>query len=220
MLIVRIEDGSVGYGDERTILSGIDLDIRAGEKVAVIGESGSGQSTLLNYIYGNCKSTAALVPQLLGLADNLSVFHNIYMGQLDTRPFFANVRNLVRPTKQRLSEIDEILERLELQDKTFARPTTLSGGQRQRIAIGRALYRGTDILIADEPCSALDDRQSDRVLDMLISSYETAIIALHDVAAARQIADRVIGLKDGKIHFDAPPGDLSDRDIAALYPNT
>ncbi len=219
MLIARFQDGAIGYGTNHPVLSGLNLEIRSGEKIAIIGESGAGKSTFLHHLYKKSASRAALIPQTLGLADNLSVFHNIYMGRLDDHSFLSNLRNLISPAKRRVSEIRSTLEHLELEDKTFARPTRLSGGQRQRVAIGRALYRGADVLVADEPCSALDDRQSARVMTLLTSSSDTCIMALHDVSAARHFADRVIGLKDGKVHFDAPPGDLSDRDIQALYPN-
>jgi len=215
--VIRLEDRSIGYGEDRPILSGLNLEIFPGEKIAIIGESGAGKSTLLNHIYNDSQNHAVLIPQLLGLADNLSIFHNVYMGLLDTQPFLSNLRNLVQPARPQVAAVRALLEELELEDKIFQRPTQLSGGQRQRVAIGRALYRGADVLIADEPCSALDERQAERMLSLLVASCKTCIMALHDVAAACRYVDRVIGLKDGKVEFDAPPGDLSDRDLAALY---
>lgn len=93
----------------------------------------------------------------------------------------------------------------------------LSGGQKQRTAIARALFRGGDILLGDEPISAIDEKQSAVVLDTIRRRFSTVLLALHDVDLARAYCSRIIGLRGGRIVIDKPSGKIERGEIEALY---
>lgn len=198
-------------------LSGINLSVTRGEKLALIGRSGAGKSTLLRLIHEKYAACAALVPQDEGLVETLSVFHNVYMGQLDRRAAWYNLINLVRPFSDRVSEVQSILDKLSLSEKCFEPVALLSGGQRQRTAVARSLYQGGELLLADEPVSAVDEQQAERILRLLSEHFSTMIIALHDTQLALSCCDRIIGLKAGKIVLDRAASQLSVDELAQLY---
>ena len=216
MSLISLNRETLDY-DGKAILKDVSLSVEAGETLVLIGESGVGKSTLLAHLYRLCAPTASLVPQELGLADQLSVFHNVYMGRLNTRSLWTNLRNLIWPAAPFLSEVRAVLKDLDIEDKLRVRPTELSGGQRQRVAVARAIYSQADIVIADEPVSAMDMTLGADVLRLLTARHETSILALHDVDAALAIADRLIGLKDGTIAFDKAPNAISAGEIKDLY---
>lgn len=216
MTLVALNRETIGYNGE-AVLRDVSFAVEPGETIVFVGESGAGKSTLLAHLYRLLENEAALIPQELGLADNLSVFHNVYMGRLDQHGFWTNLRNLVWPVAPYLNEVRTILRDLSLEDKITERPTALSGGQRQRVAVGRALYKGAPVVVADEPVSALDETMSREVLQLLVSRHETVLLALHDVEAALAVADRLIGLKDGAIVFDKAPQQICRAELQALY---
>lgn len=207
---------SISY-DDLLAIDSITLEIEKGEKVALLGKSGSGKSTLLKRMYELQKTSCSYIPQELGLVDNLSVFHNVYISQLDSNSFFYNIRNLIKPIKNEVDNISNVLNKLLLDDKIFIKSKNLSGGQKQRVAIARALYGQNEILLADEPISALDEYLSRKVVNLLKNSYETVICTLHDVELAVENFDRVIGLKDGKLLLDKRCEDLTQEDREELY---
>ena len=198
-------------------LHDINLTIQSGEKIALIGRSGSGKSTLLRLIYESLPEKTALVPQDEGLVETLSVFHNVYMGRLNAHSSFYNLINLIRPFKARVAEVDAILERVQLQDKCSDLVKQLSGGQRQRTAVARSLYQGGELLLADEPVSAVDELQAGRLLHILSTEFSTLIVALHDTQLALAHCTRVIGLDGGRVVLDEPSNNLSATDLTRLY---
>jgi len=198
-------------------LHDINLTIQSGEKIALIGRSGSGKSTLLRLIYETLPEKTALVPQDEGLVETLSVFHNVYMGRLNAHSSLYNLINLIRPFKARVAEVDAILERVQLQDKCSDLVKQLSGGQRQRTAVARSLYQGGELLLADEPVSAVDELQAGRLLHILSTEFSTLIVALHDTQLALAHCTRVIGLDGGRVVLDEPSNNLSATDLARLY---
>jgi phosphonate transport system ATP-binding protein len=207
---------SISYDDFKAIDS-ISCEIKKGERVALLGKSGSGKSTLLKRMYELRKESCSYIPQELGLVNNLSVFHNVYISKLDENSLFYNIRNLIKPEKKEVDNISNILNDLLFDDKIFIKSLNLSGGQKQRVAIARALYNQKDILLADEPISALDEFLSKKVLNIFLDSYETIICTLHNVDLAIEHFDRIIGLKDGKILLDKASKDLTSADRKALY---
>ena len=213
---IRLAEARAGYGGP-TVLSGIDLTIRPGERVALLGRSGAGKSTLLGLIHAQVRAEAALVPQAAALVRTLSVFHNVYMGRLDRHSTWHNLRTLVRPARADRDAVRRVLERVDLGDKLTARAGELSGGQQQRLSVARALYNGRPILIGDEPVSALDRAQGRTVLAALAATHETLILALHDVALALAVSDRIVVLEGGRIVLDAPARTLDAATLAALY---
>jgi len=95
--------------------------------------------------------------------------------------------------------------------------STLSGGQQQRVAVGRAVYRGSDVILADEPVSAIDPHQAGAVLELIKSRSRTAVLAMHDVQLALQHFPRIVGLRDGRIFFDKASADVDEKTLTELY---
>lgn len=199
------------------VLNSINLSIQKGEKVALLGKSGSGKSTLLKRLHELNSSNVSYIPQELGLVNTLSSFHNVYISRLDKKSTFYNLLNLVKPFKTEVSSIKEILKQLHLEDKLFEKSQNLSGGQKQRVAIARSIYSNKNILLADEPISALDEFVTQKVLKTIHNSFETIVCALHNVEIALTHFDRIIGIKDGKIILDKECKDISQEDTKKLY---
>lgn len=211
-----LQNETVSYGDFE-VLSSINIEIDKGEKVALLGKSGSGKSTLLKTLYEYKANDSAYIPQELGLVNNLSLFHNVYIAKLDTNSTFYNIRNLLKPAKIEVENIRAILSKLLLEEKLFEKISDLSGGQKQRASVARVLYSDKTILLADEPISALDEFLANKVLNILNNKFETVICAIHNVELAVENFDRVIGLKDGKVIVDKQCCELNDEDREKLY---
>ncbi len=215
-MIFQIIDEDLGYNGH-TVLHGVSLTVSSGERVALVGESGAGKSTLLSVLQSRVNGNAALIPQDPGLVRALSVFHNVYMGSLHRHAAAYNLMNLVWAQRREVERIRPILQRLGIADKIFERAGELSGGQQQRTAICRALLQGGDAVLADEPVSAVDNHQSRVILDALMESFETAVLAMHDVDLALEYSTRIIGIKDGAIALDEAAGELKRHDLDFLY---
>ena len=203
--------------DGRAILHDIDLKVVAGERLAVIGRSGAGKSTLLNLIFQQTQADVALIPQGHALVNTLSVFHNVYAARLRQHSALYNTANLFWPRRKEVDKIKPLLEELGLEEKLFERAGQLSGGQQQRTAVARALHQNAEIALADEPVSAVDQRQAHVVLKAINSRYTTTVLAMHDIELALQYADRIVGLRDGTITLDTPASRLEASALNALY---
>lgn len=214
--LFKLENVNVSYTRSQA-LNDISLNIHEGETVALIGPSGAGKTTLLNKLYGMQARHCAFVHQQYALVPQLSVFHNIYIGQLDRRPTWYNLINLIKPRQQILDEIHPIVDTLGLRDKLFAKVETLSGGQQQRVAVGRAMYHGGRVLLADEPVSSIDARQGEAVLRLIVNAGKTVVMALHSVGFALRFGQRIVGLCAGRIKFDLPTGQVTPQHIDTLY---
>jgi len=199
------------------VLTDINLSISAGEKVALLGKSGAGKSTLLNMLYQQQRDKCALVPQNIALVEALSVFHNVYMGRLNKHRTFYNLLNLLWPQTDTVVAITKLIQPLGLDELLFNCTGELSGGQKQRVAIARALYQDNQILLGDEPISALDTRQAREIMQLMHERHNTVVLAMHDVEMALCFADRVIGLKNGCIALDQNASELSVDDLVFLY---
>ena len=213
---IVLENAAASYGGH-PVLSGIDLTVRAGERVALMGRSGAGKSTLIGLIQAQAPERVALVPQAAALVRTLSVFHNVYMGRLDRRSTVHNLRTLVSPAKADIAAVERILDRVGLAEKLWAKAGALSGGQQQRVSVARALYNGRPILVGDEPVSALDRQQGARILTEMAQSHETLILALHDVTLALAHTDRIVVLEAGRIALDAPAQSLDPARLSPYY---
>jgi phosphonate transport system ATP-binding protein len=213
---IELRAASAGYPG-RAVLRDIDLVIRAGERVAIMGRSGAGKTTLLNLLHQRAADRVALIPQAAALVKPLSVFHNVYMGRLDRCSTWHNLRTLAWPARRDIDEVARVLGLVDLSDKMFAKAGELSGGQQQRASVARALYNGRPILIGDEPVSALDRLQGAVVLARLCERHETAVFALHDIPLALSQMDRIVVLDEGRIALDAPARDLTAVDLVPYY---
>ncbi|MDO5835448.1 MAG: ABC transporter ATP-binding protein [Methanobacterium sp.] len=215
--IVEIKNLKKSYDDGGIkALNGINLKIRKGEFVSIIGPSGSGKSTLLNMIgaldtadegsiqvAGNDLSLKkdlstfrsqkmGFIFQLHNLIPNLSALENV------TIPMYGNGYQSKEMTKRAL----KLLEYVKLKDKAARKPTELSGGERQRVAIARALANSPSIILADEPTGSLDSKNGQMILQRLKELHEqenvTLIMVTHDMKVAA-MAQRTIKVLDGEI---------------------
>ncbi|POX53020.1 amino acid ABC transporter ATP-binding protein [Streptomyces sp. Ru72] len=227
------------YG-EVEVLRGVDLDVAAGETVCVIGRSGSGKSTLLkcmnllepptageirlggDLITGPgvdvdaVRTRVGMVFQHFNLFPHLSVLHNVTVALRKVRGMGRQEADTVAMTQ---------LERLGLAGLAHARPSRLSGGQQQRVAIARALAMEPEVMLFDEATSALDPELVKDVLDvmrLLAESGMTMIAVTHEIGFAREVADRLIFMDEGRIAESGParrtlehPGTARLRDFLA-----
>lgn len=214
--LIALDGANVGYGD-KIVLADVRLAIAQGEHVALLGRSGVGKSTLLNTLYDAIAEKAALIPQAAALVPQLSAFHNVYMGRLDRHSSLRNLRELLWPAQATLAEVEAVLAKVGLADASRQKAGALSGGQAQRVSVARALYNGRAVVLGDEPVSALDRHQGARVLETLLATCTTSVLALHDVGLALRFATRIVALKGGRIALDAPAVDLSEADLAPFY---
>jgi phosphonate transport system ATP-binding protein len=214
--LLQLADEKAGYRGA-TVLSDVTLRIGEGERIALVGESGAGKSTLLRLIYDRCRDRAALVPQDLGLVQSLTVFHNVYIGRLHRHSVWRNLRNLLHPAPADVDSVRPVVSELRLEDKLFTSISELSGGQQQRTAVGRALFNPGDLLIADEPVSSVDEHQAREILGLLNTHKKTVVLAMHDRALALEFADRVVGIRDGRIALDEPTEGMAPSDLDNLY---
>lgn len=215
--------------DEKTVLKDISLSVKEGEVVSIIGPSGSGKSTLLRCatfleraddgdisycgeevvksqtgiaiypekkIIREAQQNFGLVFQNFNLFPHYSVLKNITD---------APICNQKRAKDEVFKEARELLKKVGLEDKENAYPCELSGGQQQRVAIARALVTNADIILADEPTGALDQKTGHEVLELLKEinkSGKTVIIVTHDEGIAK-MTDRIITISDGRIVGDS-----------------
>ena len=197
-------------------LDGVNIEITAGEFVAVVGTSGSGKSTLLHMLGGLDKVTEGSVTidgnELFDMDENeLTIFRRRHIGfvfqSYNLVPILSVYENIALPieldkNKPDQKFIDELLDVLGIADKKYAMPNQLSGGQQQRVAIARALAAKPSVILADEPTGNLDSRTSRDVLDLLKSTSkrfnQTMVVITHNENISR-FADRVIHIEDGKI---------------------
>ena len=206
--------------DVVTVLNNINLQIAAGEMVAIIGQSGSGKSTLMNILgcldrptrgsyLVNGQETGAMEPDELARLRREYfgfIFQRYHllgdldaMGNVEVPTIYAGY-----PSEQRRARSAALLERLGLGERKHHRPNQLSGGQQQRVSIARALVNGGEVILADEPTGALDSQSGQevmRILRELHAEGHTVIIVTHDVQVAAN-ANRIIEIRDGSIIDD------------------
>lgn len=218
MTLVALHRETLGYG-RSTVLSEVSFALAPGERVVLLGRSGAGKSTLLNAVYDRLvpQNRVALVPQDHALVPQLSVLRNVVMGRLDDHGAVYNLTSLLHVRPGDRVGIAAVLADLGLADVIDRKVAELSGGQRQRVALGRAWWRGGTVLIGDEPVSAVDETQAETLLKQARDRFDTAVLALHDVALARSYATRLVGLNRNRIVFDAPAEAVDDAQITALY---
>ncbi|MBV9745688.1 MAG: ABC transporter ATP-binding protein [Acidobacteriia bacterium] len=201
-------------------VSGVDIEIKRGEYVAIMGPSGSGKSTLMNligcldtptsgqyYINGNLVSEMSddelarirnkevgFVFQTFNLLPRATALHNVELPLI-----YAGL-----PSDKRLQKAKEALHAVDLEPRMYHKPNELSGGQRQRVAIARALVNHPSILLADEPTGALDSATGNEIMGLFEKLYEqgnTIVLVTHEHDIALH-AHRIIHIRDGKVERD------------------
>ncbi|WGI17376.1 ABC transporter ATP-binding protein [Methanonatronarchaeum sp. AMET-Sl] len=219
----------------RRILNNVDLKLKEGEILSLIGPNGSGKTTLLKCInrilkpqYGvmmlngediqkmtrkNIAKNIGYVPQTEKNTFPTTVFDTILMGR---KPHTNNWG----PKEKDLEIVSEIIETLNIEDLSMKKTNELSGGQRQKVMIGRALAQEAEVLILDEPTSNLDLKHQLEVLQLINKQKEkgtSAIMAIHDLNQAKRFSDKLIMLKNGEIHSAGDPTILNRRNIREVY---
>ena len=214
--MIQLQSETASYQGVKT-LHDIDLQVSKGEKLALVGQRGSGKSTLIKLIYEHYPVNTSLVPQVYGLVNNLSVFHNICLGCSEQQSIFRNLVNLICPKPDQVEVVRTILAGLQLENYLFCPVGYLSGGQKQQVAVARSLFQKGHLLLADEPVSSVDEQQSRVVLKQILNGFSTVVLALHDIQLALAFCDRIIGLEKGRIVLDSSVEKLTEKDLLSLY---
>ncbi len=224
--LVDIRQLRKSYGSNE-VLKGIDLQVKAGEVIAIIGKSGSGKSTLLRCINGlevfqagsltvddkplvhkdanamrELRQRVGMIFQNFNLFPHLSVGRNVMLAP-------SLVKKTATPEGEAIAR--QLLARVGLDEKFDAFPDQLSGGQQQRVAIARALAMQPSVLLCDEITSALDPElvgEVLRVVESLADEGMTLLMVTHEMSFARKVSDRVIFMHQGRVHEMGPPAKL------------
>ncbi|KGG80694.1 amino acid ABC transporter ATP-binding protein [Caloranaerobacter azorensis] len=223
--MIRVSNLHKEFGNTH-VLKGIDIHIKKGEIVVIIGPSGSGKSTFLrclnlleqpsrgeiifegisitdkNNDINKQRQKMGMVFQQFNLFPHMTVLDNITLAP----------RKVKKVNKEEAEKVAfDLLRRIGLEDKAYSYPNQLSGGQKQRIAIARALAMSPDVILFDEPTSALDPEMVGEVLDVmkeLASEGMTMIIVTHEMGFAREVANRVVFMDEGKIIEQGHPKEI------------
>ena len=224
--MIKLENVHKSFG-KNEVLKGINLHIKQGQVVVIIGPSGSGKSTVLrtmNYLeeptsgkvivdgmdlsdkkkLNEVRAEVGMVFQNFNLFPHMTVMDNLTLAQ-------TNVRKISTDEAKKIGQA--LLDRVGLGDKANAYPDSLSGGQKQRVAIARALAMKPKVMLFDEPTSALDPEMVSEVLDVMKSLAEdgmTMVIVTHEMGFAKKVADRVLFVDGGLILEDDTPERVFD----------
>lgn len=241
--LLQLREVQVRFAGGTQALHATTLTVAPGEFVVLLGASGAGKSTLLRCLNGLVQPTAGevhvpgvpggvLTPRHLRahrrrcgmvfqqhhLIGRQSVLANVLMGGLARHHPLRTLWPWPRAEQVRALES---LARVGLLDKALARADTLSGGQQQRVGIARALVQAPQLLLADEPVASLDPATAESVMSLLHGICKadrlTAVVSLHQTALARRYADRIVGLRGGRVVFDGTPQALTPQREAELY---
>ncbi len=222
----------------------VDLDVRPGERVALVGPSGAGKTTLLSLLNGSLMPSAGTV-RVLGadLADlrpaerrhlqgrigtvhqqfhlvgPLRVIHNVNAGRLGRWTLARAVHSLLSPRE--VKGAAAALARVGIPEKLYERTDTLSGGQQQRVALARVLVQEPAAILGDEPVSSLDPARATEIMELLATlaaeDGRALVVSLHTVEHALAHCDRLVGLRQGRVVFDAAPAEVRAATIERLY---
>ncbi len=224
---LQILDLVVRY-NRNTVLNGVSCALRRGERVAILGSSGAGKTSLLRAINGfvptasgsilvdgievtktrgnalrSLRSRIGVISQRHDLVDNLAVYQNVMAGALGQWSSWHALRFLIWPLREELDVASRALKRVGLEHKLRARTSSLSGGEHQRVAIARALVQNPIMMLADEPVASLDPALSQQTLELLCRLAEeyrvTLLCSLHQPHLAEHYFDRIIELRGGEI---------------------
>ncbi|MDT2399689.1 amino acid ABC transporter ATP-binding protein [Enterococcus avium] len=226
--MINVKQLSKSFGDNE-VLKSIDLTVKEGEVVVIIGPSGSGKSTILRCLnlleeptsgeiffegqnitapdsnIDQIRQKMGMVFQSFNLFPHMSVLEN-----LTITPVKIKKEDLEKAKEQALALLDQV----GLKEKATSYPASLSGGQQQRVAIARALAMSPDLMLFDEPTSALDPEMVGEVLSVmqdLAKKGMTMVVVTHEMGFAKEVADRVIFMADGIIQEEGTPEEIFER---------
>ena len=242
--LLAVEGLAKVYPGGQRALDGVSFRVERPEVIAVIGSSGAGKSTLIRCINRLVEPTAGsvrlgevdvvaaprrdlrrirrrigMIFQEFNLVERLSVMENVLSGRLGSVGFFAALARRYPPAD--VSAAFALLDRVGLEGYQDKRADALSGGQRQRVGIARALMQDPDLLLVDEPTASLDPKTARQIMrlicELAVERARPALVNIHDVALAQDFAHRVIGLREGRVVFDAPPASLTPEVLTDIY---
>jgi phosphonate transport system ATP-binding protein len=231
--LLDISDVTVRFGHDQTVLRGVSLSAARGERIAILGPSGAGKTTLFRAINGfarvssgsvalegipvtgaagshlrRLRSRIAVVSQRHDLVDRLAVYQNVMAGALGRWSWPRALRFLIKPSPDELEQAATALRRVGLEHKLRQSTASLSGGEHQRVAIARALVQHPAVLLADEPVASLDPRLAEQILALLCELARENQIALlcslHQPQLAESYFERIVEIKGGAIVADRP----------------
>ncbi|MFY0680343.1 MAG: phosphonate ABC transporter ATP-binding protein [Thalassovita sp.] len=231
------------FGETRAVDT-VNLDIRPGQFVGVIGRSGAGKSTMLRLInrlvdpsegsilfegrditalkgkaLRDWRRDCAMIFQQFNLVERLDVLTNVLIGRLAEHGFLSSMA--IRFTDEERAMAIQALDRLDLVPQALQRAGTLSGGQQQRVAIAKALVQQPKIMLADEPIASLDPANATLVMDGLKTINRedgiTVLVNLHTLDTARAYCDRIIAMRQGRVFFDGTAAQLTDDVVRDIY---
>jgi phosphonate transport system ATP-binding protein len=240
----RLERVRKVFPDGTVAVDDVTLEIDAGERVAVIGPSGAGKTTLFRLLNATLRPTSGLlefdaadlaslsgrrlrqfrrrigtVYQQHNLVPQLRVVHNVLAGRLGSWSLPKALWSLLVP-QERATAL-AALQQVGIPEKLYTRTAHLSGGQQQRVAIARVLVQNPDVILADEPISSVDPNLGRTIIEMLVqlaAAHEKTLVAnLHAVSFALDFFVRVIGFRHGRVVFDLPSRAVSEEMLAQLY---
>jgi phosphonate transport system ATP-binding protein len=241
---IVFRDVEVTYKGGLRALKGVTLEIPRGQFVVVVGLSGAGKSTLIRTVNNlvapsrgdvtvagksitsvrgaqlrRMRTDIGMIFQTFNLVKRSSVLRNVLAGRLgEVNPLLGIVG--LFPTSD-VAIAHDCLRRVGIPEKAFVRADALSGGQQQRVGIARALAQQPSVMLADEPVASLDPPTSHAVLrDLKRIAREdemTCLVNLHFIDMAREYADRIIGMRDGRIVYDGTPSQATDRVFEDIY---
>ena len=227
----------------KNILNGISFDVPKGEFIAIVGKSGAGKSTLLrclnllnkpnsgeinisgeNIINFNKKKLKMIRREIAFIFQDYNVLDNLYTVENVLTPYLVKksiVGLFLGYTKEEYKEGVGYLRQVGLEEEAFKKSKYLSGGQKQRVAIAKALAQDPKLLLADEPVSSLDEKNTMLIMDTFKKLNEqngiTVLINLHDVNLAKKYSTRILGLKDGKVLFYKDSDKVTKDEFDELY---
>ncbi|MDL5035098.1 phosphonate ABC transporter ATP-binding protein [Comamonas resistens] len=240
-----LDDVGLTHSNGFTALSHICLSAAQGESIALIGPSGAGKTSLLSAIgtaylptagqmqvLGQAASAQSAARELKALRSRIGTVHQaapiplrqrvvtaVLAGKLGQWPLWKALASLAYP--QDIPGAREALARVQLDDKLFARCDQLSGGQLQRVGIARVLYQQAELILADEPVSALDPALSQATVQLLVQEAAahnaTLVASLHAVDLALAHFSRIVGIRGGRVLFDLPAAQVAAEQLQALY---
>jgi len=242
--VYELRDVRKIFPDRSVGLDGVTLSVGAGEHVAFIGPSGAGKTTLFRILNLTLRPThgsllldaldvaglsgrelrrarcrIGTVYQQLNLVGRLRVIHNVLAGNLGRWSTLTALGSLARPYG--VADAERVLKQVGMPEKLYARTDELSGGQQQRVAIARVLLQDPDVILADEPVSSVDPNLAVTIVtllrDLSHGSGKTLLMNLHSVELALTYFPRVVGIREGRIHFDLEPAQVSSELLEKLY---
>lgn len=244
MMKVSLSAVQVAFADSRQALNGVELGLDRGERVAIIGPSGAGKTSLLRVIgcalrpsagsivleagdpwalpraaLARLRARIGMIYQAPPLPPRQRLVTAVLAGRLGAWGLWKGLRSLVYPAD--IAGARAVLARVGIAERLFDRCDRLSGGELQRVGVARVLYQRPDLILADEPVSALDPQLADVTVSELNREARgrgvTLVASLHAVDLALKWFPRIIGLRGGAVQFDCPPVRVTDAMLHELY---